>query len=363
MRRAAIYSTLSALTVAASLASSTAWSATELRANQVDKMSTMGQRAAAEVARIRQEAAAEVAPRAAVASATGEAAATADRETCLNQPRCPGGLRESAPGGQAEVSIAVDESGQHVVIGYNDTRGFNENPISLSGVLYSEDGGKLSSTAGELPSPGTDAIGTTRLPQVFGDPEVKYLGDCAFVYSSILVAKSCDTTAVQTMGVHRSTDCGKTWPGPFEMTAATNPNGIVEEDDARRRGRQGVHGRRSRHGPADHQLVELHAGGAGRCRDPHCVSRQRQDWRDADLVGGHHRRGDRRRRAVLDSAFRRGNNNAYVAWRRFPFPGTFFGLGNTVGFARSLDNGATWQAPIETATSSSRWTRCSATIA
>jgi hypothetical protein len=41
--------------------------------------------------------------------------------------------------------------------------------------------------------------------------------------------------------------------------------------------------------------------------------------------------------------------NAYVAWRRFPFPGTFLGYGNSIGFARSTDNGATWQAPIETA--------------
>jgi len=47
--------------------------------------------------------------------------------------------------------------------------------------------------------------------------------------------------------------------------------------------------------------------------------------------------------------FAKGNNKAYVAWRRFPFPGTFFGLGNSVALARSLDNGATWQMPIETA--------------
>jgi hypothetical protein len=42
------------------------------------------------------------------------------------------------------------------------------------------------------------------------------------------------------------------------------------------------------------------------------------------------------------------SNNAYVAWRRFPFPGTFFGFGNSVALARSTDNGATWKAPIET---------------
>jgi hypothetical protein len=30
------------------------------------------------------------------------------------------------------------------------------------------------------------------------------------------------------MGVHRSTDCGHTWEGLFEVTAVTNPNGGVD---------------------------------------------------------------------------------------------------------------------------------------
>ena len=34
------------------------------------------------------------------------------------------------------------------------------------------------------------------------------------------------------MGVHRSTDCGKTWQGPFEVTAATNPNGGLSPQGA-----------------------------------------------------------------------------------------------------------------------------------
>ena len=158
--------------------------------------------------------------RSAVTSSATEADAAADRETCLNQPRCPGGLRESAPGGQAELSIAVDESGQHIVIGFNDTRGFSLNPISVSGYMYSADGGETFVDGGQLPSPGNQSIGTTLLPQVFGDPEVKYLGNCVFVYSSIVVLKASATAVVQSMGVHRSTDCGKTWQGPFEVTAA-----------------------------------------------------------------------------------------------------------------------------------------------
>ena len=62
---------------------------------------------------------------------------------------------------------------------------------------------------------------------MFGDPEVEYLGGCNVIYSSIVVKKFSEARAVQTMGVHRSTDCGQTWQGPFEVTAATNPNGQV----------------------------------------------------------------------------------------------------------------------------------------
>ena len=41
---------------------------------------------------------------------------------------------EDAPaGGQAETSVAVDSTGQHIVIGFNDTGGFTEDPVSLSG--------------------------------------------------------------------------------------------------------------------------------------------------------------------------------------------------------------------------------------
>ena len=288
---------------------------------------------------------------AASARAAPAAALEADDDDCVNEPDCEGeeeGDAEEAPGGQAEVSIAVDASGQHVVIGYNDTRGFSENPITVSGVLYSEDGGETFVDGGQLPSPGNDVIGTTRFPQVFGDPEVKYLGNCVFVYSSILVAKFCDTTAVQTMGLHRSTDCGKTWQGPFEVTAATNPNGIVEEDepaDAADKEFMDVDpdtGRLivswSNFTPAAPGGVEIRTAFSDNAK-----TGAPPTWSAGAIVAATDADGQ-----ASIPRFAAGNNNAYVAWRRFPFPGTFVGLGNTVGFARSLDNGATWQAPINT---------------
>src|SRR5437588_12107884 len=45
-------------------------------------------------------------------------------------------------GGQAQPSIAVDSTGQHIVIGTNDAAGFGLNPISVSGFRYSDDGGR-----------------------------------------------------------------------------------------------------------------------------------------------------------------------------------------------------------------------------
>ncbi|HTQ80374.1 MAG TPA: exo-alpha-sialidase, partial [Thermoanaerobaculia bacterium] len=44
-----------------------------------------------------------------------------------------------------------------------------------------------------------------------------------------------------------------------------------------------------------------------------------------------------------------GSKNAYLVWRRFPFPGVFQGYGNTIGFARSTDSGVTWSAPVDLA--------------
>jgi len=313
--------------------------------DRVDKMSAAGKRAVAAINKIARQSAA---PKARAALAVTEEDDEGGR--CINEPDCgeEDGDAESAPGGQAEVSIAVDSSGQHIVIGYNDTRGFSENPITLSGVLYSEDGGKTFVDGGRLPTPGNDVIGTTRLPQVFGDPEVKYLGACTFVYSSIMIKKFSATTAAQTMSLHRSTDCGKTWQGPFEVTAATNPNGIVEDNepaDAADKEFMDVDpdtGRLiiswSNFTPAAPGGVEIRTSFTDNAK-----SASPPTWSTGAIVAATPDDGQ-----ASCPRFAAGNNNAYVAWRRFPFPGTFGGLGNQIGFARSLNNGVTWQAPLNT---------------
>jgi hypothetical protein len=135
-------------------------------------------------------------------------------------------------GFQSETSVAVDTTGQHVVIGFNDLRGTGLVPPSVSGFAYSDDGGNTMVDGGQLPNPrvGSSPL-SAAIPQVSGDPDVKYVSGgngCQFIYSSILIAfygAAPSQGTVQTLSIHRSTDCGHTWTGPFEVAAASNPNG------------------------------------------------------------------------------------------------------------------------------------------
>ncbi len=317
------------------------------RANpRVKRMSDMGARAAAEIARlerVRTGVSGKASARlAALTGASPEAAGTrnpSDDDECQNDPRCGRGFRDGPRGGQAELSIAIDSTGQHIVVAFNDQRGFLLNPLSLSGFLYSDDGGETFTDGGQLPSPGDTDIGGTLLPQIFGDPEVKYLGGCTFVYSSILIAANPVSVAAQTLGVHRSTDCGHTWKGPFEVVAATNPTSPFDG--------------------ADKEFMDV---------DPD-TGRLMMTWTNfqgdggvailsatSDNGGRNWNAGTRR---IIANDFADGQSsiprfagngspNVYAAWRRFPFPGTLFGYGNTIGFARSLDNGDSWSKTKET---------------
>lgn len=315
-------------------------------------MSEAGRRAS----RARAAIEAELALRAGIGAATPVAAAglrdRADDDACTNDPRCPAGLREGPSGGQAELSIAVDNSGQYIVVGYNDSRGFSRNPVSVSGYMYSSDYGKTYTDGGQLPvsgHPGTiaaSAIGTTNLPQILGDPEVKYLGACTFVYASIVIKTLPSGGVAQTMGVHRSLDCGATWQGPYEVQAATNPNGLLTATGTAR-------------DAADKEFMDV---------DPD-TGRLIMTWsnftpaaiRGVQIMSAISDDGGRtwpvsNARVVAATIadgqssiprFARASNDVYVAWRRFPIPTSLFGNGNAIAFARSRDNGLTWEAPID----------------
>jgi hypothetical protein len=274
-------------------------------------------------------------------------------DNCINKSDCEdeGGEGEGGDGpagGQAEVSIAVDSSGQHVVIGFNDTRGFALNPTSVSGYMYSDDGGVTFIDGGQLPSPGNDNIGATRLPQIFGDPEIKYLGSCNFVYASIMIKKFSATRTVQTMAVHRSTDCGHTWTGPFEVTSATNPNGLTTASgtprDAADKEFMDVDPDTGRVLLSWTNFTPAAAGGVeiASTYSDNILTATPPTWTPRAIVAATTADGQ----SSIPRFAAHGSTNAYVAWRRFPFPGSFFGNGNTIGFSRSTDNGATWSALI-----------------
>jgi uncharacterized repeat protein (TIGR01451 family) len=254
---------------------------------------------------------------------------------------------ERPAGGQAETSIAVDSTGMHIVIGVNDTRGFSLNPLSVSGFQYSDDGGVTFVDGGQLPvTTGTSAIGATLLPQVFGDPEVKYLGGCTFAYISILLKKFSATGTAQTMGVHRSTDCGHTWVGPFEIPSATNPHGLLSGANAR--------------DSADKEFADVDpdtgrvmmtwsnftstafaAGGVeiSSTFSDDLATATPPTWSARKILANAVNDGQ----ASLPRFVGNGSSNVYVVWRR-----NFPGLTNATGFVRSTDNGVTWTAPVNT---------------
>jgi hypothetical protein len=268
-----------------------------------------------------------------------------DDDLCQNDPRCPGGLRENAlDSTQSELSIAMDRTGRNVVVGFNDFRGFSApttSPLSISGYMYSTDGGRTFTDGGQLPvTTGTEMLGAVLLPQIFGDPEVKYLGGCTFIYSSIVAEKFSATAAVQTMGVHRSTDCGRTWQGPYEVAAATNPNGLVDAQGQPR-------------DAADKEFMDVDPDSGRVMMSWSNFTPTSIEIRTAISDDGGFTWPKAMSRVVSATAadgqasiprFARGSNNVYVAWRRFT---GLAGYGNTTAFARSVDNGLTWGPPVQ----------------
>jgi len=246
-------------------------------------------------------------------------------------------------GGQTETSIAVDTTGRHIVIGFNNAAGFGLNPISISGFKYSDDGGQTFTNGGLLPiTTGTSFIGSDAYPQVFGDPEVKYLGGSNFIYFSIMVVNSGASGTSQTIGFHRSSDFGHTWSGPFEIPPATNPNGLlnglsVEAADKEFADVNPSTGRVlmswSNFTPFAPGGVEISTTFSDNIMDVMPVWSARSVVA-ADTVDG---------QASIPRFAGNGSPNVYLAWRRFPGTNT-----NNVSFARSTDNGATWSSPVNT---------------
>ncbi|MEK7756017.1 MAG: sialidase family protein, partial [Planctomycetota bacterium] len=248
------------------------------------------------------------------------------------------------PGGQAETAIAIDETGLHVVIGFNDDRGFDRNPISGSGFAYSDDGGVTWTDGGQLPSPGTDFINTTAYPQLFGDPDIKYLGNGTFIYSSIMLKKFGANAVAQTLSVHRSVDFGHTWAGPFEVPSATNPHGLVD-------------GSGNAQDAADKELIDVDPdtgrvlvawsnftsavpGGVeiSTTFSDNAATGNPPTWSARRVISD----GLTYSQGAVPRFAGNGSTNVYASWMR---AGT--GIGAAIVFAKSTNNGVTWGAPFD----------------
>ncbi len=268
-------------------------------------------------------------------------------DDCNNDPD----VTVSIPGGQAEYSVAVDSTGQHIVIGFNDTRGFNVNPFLLSGYAYSDDGGITFTDGGGLPSGPTSAIGATLYPQIFGDPDIKYAGGSNFYYTSIMVKNNSPNSpsTVQTLCIHRSTDYGHTWQGPFEITAASLPRSTGDASDKEFFDISPVTGRvlvtwtnfRGSAAGGGAENVSTYSDNVAAGNPP--------TWSAPAIVFP----------ATYDGGFPQGiqprwNSTGTAVYavtnaRNFPVTDASGYPKNNEGFSRSLDGGNTWSAPLDLA--------------
>jgi hypothetical protein len=257
--------------------------------------------------------------------------------------------RLSVAGTQAETAIAVDSTRMHIVVGYNDFRGFFSNsPLSISGFAYSDDGGQTWVAGGLLPTPGNDIVQGQRLPQILGDPDVKYLGGCTFVYSSLML-KKLGAGVAETLSLHRSTDCGHTWTGPYEVTPATNPNGRVDisgnAEDAADKDFMDVDPDTGRVIISWSNFTPLAPGGVeiSVAYSDNALTGNPPAWSMRRVVAKAPQDGQ----STVPRFVGGGSQSVYLAWERFPFPGTLHGYGQQIGFSVSNDNGATWSAPAD----------------
>ena len=257
----------------------------------------------------------------------------------------PAGDNVLTPGGQAQPSIAVDSTGRHIVIGTNNAAGFGLNPISVSGFQYSDDGGQTFTDGGSLPiTTPTSSIGPTVYPEVFGDPEVKYLGGSNFIYFSIIVVNGGSSGPAQTLGFHLSRDFGHTWTGPFEIPPATNPNGLLNgfSVDLADKPFADVNPDTGRVLVSWSNFTPFAPGVEISTTFSDNILNANPVWSVRSIVAATPIDGQ----SSIPRFAGNGSANVYLAWQRFPADNN-----DTIGFARSTDNGATWGDPINAAPS------------
>jgi hypothetical protein len=121
---------------------------------------------------------------------------------------------------QSETTMAV--SGRNVVVGYNDTQQelqpFLTAAADSTGYSYSADGGVTWTDGGNVPNrPGTNN---------FGDPWLASTPDGTLFYSTLAL----DVTSGITVGVARSTNGGRTWSAPVQVSPKLGNSGFADGD-------------------------------------------------------------------------------------------------------------------------------------
>ena len=223
----------------------------------------------------------------------------------------------SLPSLQSECSVAA--SGLQVVAGFNDFRG----STSLSGVIRSADGGNTFVDGGQVPSAGgTSAVQGDPVLAVYNPPS----GPAVFYYASIFRP----ATGSVSLCIHRSTDGGVTWAGPFNVTSATHTTATDALEDKEwmtvdpETGRVFVCWTRFLT-PSGIQMSVTYSDDAATGLPP--------TWSTATVLAA--RPGIDGQGSVV--AADPSGPNVYVAWRSTPVSGF-----RQISISKSTDNGTTW---------------------
>jgi hypothetical protein len=218
---------------------------------------------------------------------------------------------------QSECTVAA--SGLQVVAGFNDFRG----SASLSGVIRSADGGNTFVDGGQVPfAGGTSAVQGDPVLAVYNPPS----GPPVFYYASIFRP----ATGFVSLCIHRSTDGGATWAGPFEVTSATHTTATDALEDKEwmtvdpETGRVLVSWTRFLN-PSGIQMSVTYSDNAATGLPP--------TWSVATVLAA--RPGIDGQGTVV--ATEPSGPDAYVAWRSTPASGF-----RQISISRSTDNGSTW---------------------
>ncbi len=240
----------------------------------------------------------------------------------------PAGDNASIPLTNIQGEYSVAASGSQVVAGFNDFRGTTSPTGSISGVIRSADGGNTFVDGGQLPAAGgTSAVQGDPVLAVYNPP----VGPPVFYYASIFRP----ATGFVSLCIHRSTDGGMTWQGPYEVTSATHSTAVDNLEDKEwmtvdpETGRLFISWSRFVVGGLFVHMSVTYSDDAATGLPPTWAPAQEVGLRPQDGQGSH---------IACDP----NSNNVYMVWTSF-----FAANVRQIAFVRSLDNGLIWTPAVD----------------